>query len=153
MLDEPVPLVVVFDAIPSDVVRDTHVVAPCLFPETQGGFLNTEDDMRLRIEEIMDRHPRCPVKVGVSNNAMKRMTHTSYRSWAGLCYVVATGLEDNAHASKLESRGIVTVMEHAGTACINRNSVADDGRSGIGFDYSSTFTAQIYVAVDIRPCS
>ena len=127
MLDEPVPLEVVFDAIPSDVVRETHVAAPCLFPEPHGGFLNTEDDVRARIEEIMACHPRCPVKVGVSNNAVKRMKHISYRSWAGVCYVVAAGLQDNVHASKLESRGIVTVMEHAGTACINRNSVADDG--------------------------
>ena len=145
---EPAPEVVVFDAIPSDVVRETHVAAPCLFPEPQGELLNTEDDVRTRLEDVMACHPRCPVKVGVSHNPKKRMKLVHYNC---VCHVVAEGIQGNVHASKLESRGIV--MAHAGTACINRNSVANDGRSGISFDYSPAFTAQVYVAVDIRPCS
>ena len=144
---------VVFDAIPSDVVRETHVAVPCLFPELQGELLNTEDDVRTRPEEVMAQHPHCPVKVGVSYNPVYRMKSSDYSSWAGVCHVVAAGVQDNKHASQLESRGIVTAIAHAGTVAINQNSVGDDSKPGVPISYSPNFTARIYVAVDIRPCS
>ena len=54
---------------------------------------------------------------------------------------------------ELESQGIVTAVEHMGTSCINNTYETGDGASAIPVPYSPSFLAQIYVAVDTRPCS
>ena len=105
----------------------------------------------------MAKNPGCPVEVGVSHNRVARMKPFDY-SWAGECHAVAMGIQDNEQASKLESRVIISAVEHDGTTRINISSTKGDGShgtSGIPLSYSRSpdYDAQIYVAADTRPCS
>ena len=102
------------------------------------------------------KKPWRSIQAALPHGHVARMKSTDYKCiWAGACHAIAMKIQDNEHTSQLESQGIFSAVVHAGTTCINKASVtaASDGMSGIPVSYSPNFHAQIYVAVDTRPCS